>query len=470
MLKFLLASVCFSVASGFINGGSVVRQKDVDNKYPWFVSLVSCNHGLYMPFCGGAMVAPGTIVTAAHCLADQGGPDSRSLQETFAVIGFAGSYSVTQKDIPKYCSPEARDKLEEFIKGKSPKARVVDIDEFKKPIHYKKVEGYDIMLVFLAKKSCPDLLSKMPVVKVYGQCGGDDKLVPGTGWLSEKKKLTVLGFGATVGEVGQYSNDLKKLTAEVQSVGTSDSLCNLNVPLSSRVPSVACSSEEEETHECDGGVTFYEWGCKPGVKTARGDSGGPWVAMRNGERVKAFTVSRGVEGSNALITRDSWFQDFILHGVKNFDKCAEQSVEGADIFVGFEASLTQYCQNANCGKCMDSKLVDKDCMEKQNCAIAPQVPGCTTIPYPVLDDPGVIPHGISADDDYFETQHVNMTGMKQERQKIVQSYQALSAPDCSGHDSGHDGLFLSSAHAPFALIGMIFTTVPYLLTDRKSVV
>merc|ERR1719230_1773716 len=117
-----------------INGGSIVNQGAMDSQYPWFVSLVEIKNGECLPSCGGAMIAPGTFVTAAHCLADD--EPTPNLKEMFAVIGFAGPYGVENADFPNPCD---RDTLEAFFKKSKLSATVRAIDNFKKPIHYNKV-------------------------------------------------------------------------------------------------------------------------------------------------------------------------------------------------------------------------------------------------------------------------------------------------------------------------------------------
>lgn len=362
-------------ARKLINGGSIVDQATMTADFPWFASLVTLE--TCTPECGGAMVSDGTFLTAAHCVADDYGDGSgtTSIESYAVVVGFAGSYGRGQHDFPKPCNLA---ELQSFVAARAPKAKVLALSKFLKPIHYGVVAGYDIALVFVRSDHC----GSIPSIKINGQCSGLDVV---------GNKLTVLGFGATVGETGLYSEHLRKLDFPIQSVGTSDDVCNLNVSADRALNSVACSRETPASDECYdkyGEVVANAPGCVAGVKTASGDSGGPWVASIGQEQVHVLVQSSGhvnnLDEAHSYLIRSAWFQDWIYEAIKAQDQCGGAQQEVDNIFFGYSQSEDQYCRGGRCLSCMDSTFVSTRCYEESwpDSCVAPQVTGCTTIPLP----------------------------------------------------------------------------------------
>lgn len=130
-----------------INGGEKVSQQETDDSYGWFASLVlldAYDRSCY-PVCGGAMVAGGTMLSAAHCLANSYGTTGGGyfatakekmdyLGEYVVVAGFAGTWDPHAANFPSGNCGFAS--LTRFVAESAPEARVYRISNFQKPTHY----------------------------------------------------------------------------------------------------------------------------------------------------------------------------------------------------------------------------------------------------------------------------------------------------------------------------------------------
>lgn len=303
-----------------INGGQYVDQDMVDMNYPWFVVFVRTSD--CQAFCGGALVGPSTVLTAAHCFFDK--PDAGLNNPSVrAVIGYAGPVNTPQEpdNIDEECD----------LRGMYNIASVI------KPAYYQYQYGFDLALVSLQiDDKCPDVTT-IPMVGLNYDLRA---------WVNSH--FTLLGFGATQGEIGVPSPDLKSLQRPVSAVGTADEHCNLHVPVAKRIPSFVCSYERDDE------------------QGAQGDSGGPWILYDATLRTHVLTAVESSgdvnnEGiSYASLISPAWFQDWIASTILTKDSCLPNPLPKRDsFFVGFgEYSKQQFCTFDDCSVCSDSVVTN----------------------------------------------------------------------------------------------------------------
>mmetsp|Transcript_111185 Transcript_111185/g.279621 ORF Transcript_111185/g.279621 Transcript_111185/m.279621 type:complete len:388 (-) Transcript_111185:316-1479(-) len=327
LMRILVLGACFASATCsaprmLINGGKILDQAEVNENFPWFVVFVTSND--CQAFCGGALVGPATVLTAAHCFFEAPDPGIHN-PNIRAVLGYAGPVNtpLDPDNVDDGCE------LQDMYKIRS----------VRKPVYYEHAVGYDIALVTLDDSAgCPGVTP----VKIGGL--GYNLST----WVASQKPWTFLGFGATDGETHDPSADLKLLQLPIAAVGTADKHCNLDAPEPKRVPSLICTPEWPDEKQ-----------------SASGDSGGPWTLFDSvlNSRVYAAVESAGQVDKHGdhfgFLVNPAWFQDWIADDILGTDPCLSDPVPAKhSFFHGYMGEASgQYCAFKDCAACSNQEVV-----------------------------------------------------------------------------------------------------------------
>lgn len=339
VLCLCLVGACGSLPRVLINGGQEVEQAVVDARYPWFVVFVTVDD--CQAFCGGALVGPASVLTAAHCFFDapDAGIDNPNVR---AVLGYAG---------PVNTPADPEELLGCDLPG------MYEIKSARKPVFYQYKTGYDVAVVTL------DDFAGCPSVNPVKMAGGGFNF---SAVLGSTMPWTLLGFGATEDESGAPSTYLNMLQSPVTSVGDWDARCNHEA--ADRIPSLICIEEE------------------PGVRQGgSGDSGGPSIVFH--PELGSAHVQVGVVSSSQIndagqqfgyIVSPAWFQDWIASNILRTDPCLpEPPPEPKHFFIGYELDMRhQFCYFSACMSCADEEVTNPTRMRGKR---APRPDGCSEV-------------------------------------------------------------------------------------------
>lgn len=77
-----------AVVATTVNGSAAGVQNALDGQYPWTVAIVARDGDATTQFCGGTLIAPNRVLTAAHCI-DPGGANQATPDSIDVLIGQA---------------------------------------------------------------------------------------------------------------------------------------------------------------------------------------------------------------------------------------------------------------------------------------------------------------------------------------------------------------------------------------------
>ncbi|EKU22389.1 transmembrane protease, serine 2 [Nannochloropsis gaditana CCMP526] len=247
----------------FIVGGGLADRSDSK----WTVALVTDTHGRLFQFCGGTLISPKFVVTAAHCVA--------AGYDMSAVVG--------------------RYQLSDASSGEMIKVA----EAFMHPEYDPQTMQGDIAILRLERAVSSDIptLPLIPPTKA--------KMV------NEGQLVTVLGWGLT--EERSQKVDSVKGGLPVQGSGT-DVLRAVTLPV---VANAKCNEEYRAVTAKDS--ILDEEVCagvdRGGLDSCQGDSGGPLTATVNGKTYLFGVVSWGVGCARAKVpgvyTRVSYHADWL---------------------------------------------------------------------------------------------------------------------------------------------------------------
>lgn len=228
---------------------------------PWTVALSSRDRfgGTRAgQFCGGAVVGPSTVLTAAHCLAeDVLGAPPEQIPDLKVIAGRSELQSNQGSEIP--------------VRG-----------TWVNPEYNAYTNAGDFALLTLAQP-----LPESFVIPLAG--AGDPAYGPGTG-------AAVYGWGDTTG-AGDYAKSLRAAPVRV----LSDALCEQAYP-----------GGAEGTYMADPMLCAGE--LHGGRDACQGDSGGPLVAQGKLIGIVSWGVGCGLAGSPGVYTRVSYLTQALTAG------------------------------------------------------------------------------------------------------------------------------------------------------------
>lgn len=200
---------------------------------PWHVAIYAKRDQGFTYICGGTIVSPRLVVSAAHCFWDTNDFKDKSLYQV-AVGKYYSAYAAKEALPPQF----------------------FNITEIKPHVGYQDYDGnYNLDIVLLALSGNIILKNHVLPVCIDKSLQGEEKSVP-SGW-----KGLIVGWGRT--EVGKNSATLRMTKAET--LHRDD--CLKMVPIPSRTFVT--------------GDKFCSGDLKRGIVACQGDSGGGFVRSKN---------------------------------------------------------------------------------------------------------------------------------------------------------------------------------------------
>jgi len=230
----LIASLSLGANSALASPSSIIGGVDANGEaWPWIVSLADSrgNH-----FCGGALIHPEIVLTAAHCLS------GLSARNIVARVGLQQQNAAGSADITTVSAILSH------------------------PNYSSRTTDNDIALVQLSEPS------SKPIVRLITN-EVESSLIPGG------TTVRVQGWGAMDSQGYQYPNNLQSVDVEMVDFDECNSRSRYNGALSQNMI-------------CAGDLYGEQDSCY-------GDSGGPLAVYSNDEWVLSGVVSWGYECSNA---------------------------------------------------------------------------------------------------------------------------------------------------------------------------
>ena len=271
VVSLVVASVAAHASPSTIIGGVNANEE----AWPWIVSL-SDSRGNH--FCGGALIHPEIVVTAAHCLSGM------SAQNIVARVGLEQQNAAGSADITQVSAILSH------------------------PNYSSRSSDNDIALVQLSEPS------SKPIVRLITD-EVEGSLIPGG------TTVRVQGWGAMDSQGYQYPNQLQSVDVEMVDFNECNSRSRYNGVLSQNMI-------------CAGDLYGEQDSCY-------GDSGGPLAVYANGEWVLSGVVSWGYECANAqfpgVYARVSryidWISEYLPIEVADNDWLSETVDNGDTMFL-----------------------------------------------------------------------------------------------------------------------------------------